>query len=387
MNLQVKREKRLARGLYVHVPFCARPCDFCAFYQEAPQRRDILRYLDGVARELDGYGGLGVVDTVFWGGGTPGLLAAPELRRLAKQVRERMDGPPMEWTVEMAPSTVKADKVAALLEMGVTRVSMGVQSFDERWLDALGRSHGLEQIDRAIEVMRREGVTNLNLDLIFAIPGQSVADWERDLAAAVARGPEHISTYCLTFEDDTALWVKLRKGAIRKASEEEEVEFFSRAREVLGASGYAPYEVSNFARPGHECVHNLNTWRMQEWIGIGPAAASQFGGRRYANPHSLDAWIAGLEAGVPAYIDVMETTPQMLATDSLVFGLRMEAGVCLDEIAGRFPEWDGAGARAFIDGLCAEGLAERSGPHGAHVCLTDAGRLLADRIGSELLAL
>jgi oxygen-independent coproporphyrinogen-3 oxidase len=163
-------------GLYLHVPFCARSCDFCHFYQEPPKRADLDRYLSGMEVALSRAAFPRPLDTVFWGGGTPGLLAAKDLERLGKAVLAANGGrPPAEWTVEMAPATVKADKLACLRDLGVNRISMGVQSFQPKLLEALGRIHSLEQVRRSIELLHQTGMTNFNLDLIFAIPGQDHA--------------------------------------------------------------------------------------------------------------------------------------------------------------------------------------------------------------------
>ncbi|MDP0497134.1 MAG: radical SAM family heme chaperone HemW [Verrucomicrobiota bacterium JB024] len=381
MSLQAKPSAAL--GVYVHVPFCARACDFCAFYQEAPRRGDIDRYLAGISREaaatLDGR----PVETVFWGGGTPGLLPAGDLRRLGEALLARLPQPPKEWSVEMAPSAVKPDKAAALRELGVNRVSMGVQSFDDALLDKLGRQHHANQIYRAWETLREAGFDNINLDLMFALPGQSREQWLADLNEAIRLGPEHISTYCLTFEEDTALWVKLSQGKLRR-DVPQEAELYQLSWETLEAAGYAQYEVSNFARPGHACIHNLNTWKMTEWIGLGPSAASQFGGRRYANVANLDQWLEGINKDAPARVDEVELTPAILAADSLIFGLRMNAGVDLAQLARDWPDLDLSPVRPWTQALADEGLALLDGDT---LRLTPQGRLLADRVGADALDL
>jgi len=370
-------------GLYMHVPFCASACEFCAFYQEAPRRGDIERFLDGMEREAAWWreqAGWRAPGTVFWGGGTPGLLPARDLRRLAELVHGLCGGSPAEWSVEMAPGTVKADKLAALREAGVTRVSMGVQSFDDALLEQLGRQHNRRQVMRAWERVREAGLPSTNLDLMFALPGQDEAQLRADLEQAAALGPGHLSTYCLTFEEDTKLWARLASGQLRRDVDAEE-RLYVLTWETLEAAGYGHYEVSNFARPGHRCQHNINTWRMHEWAGLGPSAASQFAGRRFANAASLDAWLAGLEAGTPAHGEVTALGDATLAADALVFGLRMAEGVDLAEVAWRFP---GAALPddAFWARLVKEGLAVREGPR---VRLSNPGLMRADAIGGALL--
>lgn len=323
----------LPLGLYLHVPFCSSTCDFCAFYQQKPHKPSIDLYIEAVAAELaqtraqierglpwlwqgeagfraleqqgvvgshgsshgDGYGSAGRSFTVFFGGGTPGLLAARDLARLCKLVNEALSGlgPILEWSVELAPATVQADKVKALLEHGVTRFSLGVQSFSEPLLDALGRQHSPKQVLAAYETLRRCGAGNVNCDLMFALPGQTREDWLADLEKMRQLGPEHISTYCLTFEEDTAMWVKLAKGRY-KLDPEREAALYRETWEWLAAAGYAQYEVSNFAREGFRSRHNLGTWQMSRWRGIGPSAASQWGGWRFQNPADLQKWAQAL---------------------------------------------------------------------------------------------
>src|SRR4051812_5446923 len=266
-------------GVYVHVPFCASTCDFCAFYQTVPSGDAVADFLSGIAREATLVEWPRPVSTVFWGGGTPGLLAPRDLARLAEIVRERCGGAPREWTVELAPASVTPERLAVLRDAGVTRVSMGVQSFQPALLDALGRAHTREQIDRAYERVRAAGFPSVNLDLMFALPGQTAEEWAADVREAVALAPDHLSTYCLTFEEDTALWVKLSQGRV-KLDLEHEARLYEATWAQLAEAGYAQYEVSNFARPDHRCRHNLNTWRMHEWIGLGPSAASQHAGSR-----------------------------------------------------------------------------------------------------------
>jgi oxygen-independent coproporphyrinogen-3 oxidase len=184
---------------YLHIPFCASSCDFCAFYQEQPERAKIEGFLGSIEAEMAQSGLSGGIETAFWGGGTPGLLPAEDLNRLGQSMVKTL-GRPSEWTVELAPSSVRADKLAALKAAGVTRVSMGVQSFDPATLDALGRRHSLKQVREAWDLVREAGFASVNLDLIFAVPGQDEARWEADLREAVRLAPDHLSTYCLTFD-------------------------------------------------------------------------------------------------------------------------------------------------------------------------------------------
>jgi oxygen-independent coproporphyrinogen-3 oxidase len=368
-------------GVYLHVPFCASTCDFCAFYQTTPTADGVQRFLQGISDEAALIEWSRPVTTVFWGGGTPGLLAPAHIRLLGEIVRARLGGVPVEWTVEMAPASVTAARLEALKEIGVTRISMGAQSFQPVLLDSLGRQHTREQIFRAYERIREADFASVNIDLMFALPGQDEAAWMGDLGEALALAPDHLSTYCLTFEEDTKLWVKLSKGQV-KLDTEHEARLYETTWARLETAGYAQYEVSNFARPGHACLHNLNTWRMHEWIGLGPSAASQHAGWRGGNVANLEQWLAGVARGERLTEDRVALTPALLAEDSLIFGVRMNAGVDLATLKKRFPDAPWVKVREEAARLVEAGLAEQSRDN---LRLTPRGRLLADSVGTTFM--
>ncbi len=380
-NVQDGVSPRGALGVYVHVPFCARSCDYCAFYQVSPTASMVRQYLDGVVQEAGLVAWSRPVDTVFWGGGTPGLLAPGDLRKLGETVKAYFGGVPKEWSVELAPASVTEARLAVLRELGVTRISMGAQSFQPELLVALGRPHTREQILRAYERIRAAGFASMNLDLMFALPGQDEAAWLADVREAVSLAPDHISTYCLTFEEDTALWVKLSEGKV-KLDAEREAQLYEKTWAVLDAAGYPQYEISNFARPGHACLHNLNTWRMAEWVGLGPSAASQHAGWRGANIADLAAWEEKLRSGKRATEDRTALTPALLLEDALVFGLRMNEGVDLAALRLAHPQAPWVELDLLVKQLVAEELATlREG----RLALTLRGRLIADAIGAEVM--
>ncbi|HEY4988650.1 MAG TPA: radical SAM family heme chaperone HemW [Opitutaceae bacterium] len=379
---QAKGEDIKPLGLYVHVPFCASTCDFCAFYQVSPTGESVEGFINRVADEARLVDWNRPLSTVFWGGGTPGLLSPSDLGRLAAVVHGLPGGrSPREWTVELAPASVTRERLEALRHAGVTRVSLGVQSFRPALLDGLGRMHSRDQVYRAYGRIRDAGFRSVNVDLMFALPGQTAAEWDADIDEAVALAPDHISTYCLTFEEDTALWVKLSQGRVR-LDPENEARMYERTWERLGAAGYAQYEVSNFARPGHACLHNVNTWRMGEWAGLGPSAASQLAGWRGANIADLSGWSARVARGERMTEDRTALSPALLAEDALVFGLRMNEGVDLSPLRVQAPgaPWDRV--TAFVERLAGDGLATLDG---TRVRLESRGRLLADTVGSEIM--
>ncbi len=383
MILQEKAEEVLPLGFYFHVPFCSSICDFCSFYQKVPRRDEIKRYLNGMELELKSRPLNRCVDTVFWGGGTPGLLMAKDLQRLGCAMLEKLTRPPIEWTVELAPSTVKKEKLKVLRDLGVTRISMGVESFSDRLLKTLGRQHSQRQVFQAIDTINDLGFENINLDLIFSIPGQTIDDWLSDLKQAIRISPQHISTYCLTYEEDTALFIRLSHGKIIKKPKEEDASIYEITSATLEDAGYNQYEISNYAVDGFECLHNKNTWRLYDWIGFGPSAASQYNGRRFANVASLEQWLEGIEKGQPNIIDDINLNAEMLAADCLIFGLRMNRGVHAERLQRRFPEINFSELQPLWEKLSGDKYLEML--EDKNMRLTSRGRLVADRIAVEIL--
>jgi len=383
MVLQEKADGAIPLGIYFQIPFCATTRDYWDFFREASRLRDLERYLDGMERELGLIDIDRGADSVLWGGGTPGLMPADDLHRLGLALLDKLPHPPKEWTVELAPTTVNKEQLAVLRELGVNRISLGVQSFQAEMLEAIGCCHSSTQVDGAIEAIRYAGFENLNLDLMFAIPGQSLEAWKRDLRESIRRQPDHISTYCPTFEEDTVLYPNLPSGEAPTKNGPEEAAFYLATWETLEAAGYCQYEISNFARPGYSCLHNLNTWLMYDWVGLGPSAASQYRGRRFANVSSLDDWLAGLNNGKPRRVDEVTLYECILAADCLVFGLRMNAGVNLKLLKRRYPGIQFGALDPLWDRWEEDGLLERSAEEVLR--LTVSGRLLADGLGVEIL--
>ena len=374
-------------GLYCHIPFCASTCDFCAFYQEKPKRSVLLDYLEGMEYEFKQIPKGIRFDTIFWGGGTPTLLSAKDLKRLGESMLKEIGPDFKEWTIEMAPSTVKADKLKVLLDLGVTRFSMGIQSFNPDSLEKLGRLHNPKQVLAAWELIEASGVKETNVDMMFALPNQELDDWYEDLNKANDLGSTHLSTYCLTFEEDTALYVKLSEGKL-KIDEERERAFYEKGWDLLNSFGLSQYEISNFARSeSSRCFHNINTWKMYDWIGCGPSAASQFNGHRYRNPSSIEKWLEGLKASDLNKEDLVVLSEDLLFTDSLIFGLRMNEGVDFNELLNRFSSGRKIITKPFLklmNRFEAEGYLTKKD---SRFILTREGQLKCDGIGSELLDL
>jgi oxygen-independent coproporphyrinogen-3 oxidase len=383
LNKELDWRKYLALGLYVHVPFCSTTCDFCAFYQEKPSKKGMDAYFAGLKDEIYNFPPARPLSTIFFGGGTPGLLQANQLDQLCGLVNNLELESDAEWSIELAPSEITPEKLHVLQRHGVNRISMGVQTFDPRFMDALGRKHPVEKTISAYDMIRETGFLSVNLDLLFGVPGQTLADWESDLAQAVALQPDHLSTYCLTFEEDTAMYVRLAGGKV-KIDPEREAEFYEFAWDYLPAHGYDQYEVSNYAKPGHACRHNLNTWAMNEWIGYGPSACSQYQGIRRKNIANLEEWAAGLHpVGTPLFIEEEKLSPIDFARDAVLFGLRMNQGIDLGQIAAQFDLQASVFTESahFLERLCKEGLAEKQ--NAGAFRLTKQGRILCDAIACE----
>lgn len=386
MSLQAKESKKnstkhIPLGIYVHVPFCPTVCDFCSFYQEQPDKKRIESFLDTLKEEFFRTYLGEPVETVFWGGGTPGLLLPRDMEYLGAFLLDKMPSAPLEWSVEMAPSTVTLERLKTLKDLGVTRISLGVQSFNEDLLKALGRHQALSRTFQAWECIRKVGFQSTNLDLIFAVPGQTFAQWEADVNQAVALGPDHISTYCLTFEEDTPLYLKLMKGQVARNADQE-ARFYLKTWDLLESKGYFQYEVSNFARPGHACLHNVNTWKMFNWMGIGPSAASQYGGRRYRNFADLNRWQKSVfDIPIPREQEEL-LTGTLKVVDTLVFGLRMNEGVSYSLLQKEFPGLCWERLLQCLEILKANGLLKEKDQG---ICLTRKGLLLADAIGREIM--
>ena len=387
MFVQEKQESNVpALGLYAHVPFCSTTCDFCAFYQERPSKKGIEAFFLGLEREFERFPGGRNFSTVFIGGGTPGLLSSAQLDHLCGLVRQTGLSTDYEWTVEVAPSEITREKLDALADGGVNRISLGVQTFDPAMMEALGRKHEVGKVFSAYSMIRATEAFRVNLDLIFGAPGQSLDMWEADLNQAVELQPDHLSTYCLTFEEDTAMYVRLSEGKV-DLDVDREAEFYEKAWSLLPDLGYPQYEVSNFSKPGMYCLHNMNTWRMNEWIGYGPYASTQYSGVRRKNSANLEKWSTDMLSGQPPdYEEYCELGSCDLAGDAILFGLRMNEGVNLDDLTARFDLSPDClePIRSFFGKLKAEELMREVD---GFSILTESGRMRCDAVATEIPAI
>ena len=361
----------MVRHLYVHIPFCPKVCPYCSFYKEASDRNKTQAFLDALLTEAELSAGGLRPETIFFGGGTPTALSTPQLEYLISGLRERLDFSDVkEFTIEMNPATVSLEKASALLALGVNRVSMGVQSWDDRLLKTLGRVHSASQARRSYQILREAGCKNVNLDLIFGIPGQSADEWKESLERTVELGPDHISAYCLTYEEDTEYFERFTRGEF-SSEEGRDADFFEAAMDVLSGAGFEQYEISNYAKPGRECQHNLAYWRGADYAGFGPSAFSTRAGIRRRNIPDTSEYIRRVQNHLDRH-DFEEQVPSGLRHSEVVaFGLRTKYGI---SAAGTDP--------AIVGALTASGFVESSSDR---LRLTRKGKLVADAVAAELL--
>jgi oxygen-independent coproporphyrinogen-3 oxidase len=326
-----------AAALYVHVPFCRRKCRYCDFYSLPCEASAEDRYVRAVLGELSGRAGAlrTPLDTAYVGGGTPTALEAPLLRRLLEAVRD-LAGPRTEFTVEANPGTVDGGRAAVLAECGANRVALGAQSFVPEELLALGRIHTPDDVPAAVASLRSAGIANLGLDLIYGIPGQTLGSWRRSLDSVLSLRPEHLSVYALAFEEGTPLWEDLQRGAVAPMEESLQKECYFAAIEAAEGAGLGHYEISNFARPGRRCEHNLTYWHNRPYLGVGPAAASYTLGVRRTNSPDLPAWAAAIGAGREAPAAREQLPGRMAMAETLMLGLRLVEGIDRRELERRF---------------------------------------------------
>jgi oxygen-independent coproporphyrinogen-3 oxidase len=344
-------------SLYIHVPFCAQKCAYCAFYSEPSSGDLINRYVAALIRELELVAHDLQPRTIFFGGGTPSLLNLRQWEQILRAL-ERLNLPGAEeFTVECNPATVSPDKAKLLRDLGVNRISMGVQSLDEPLLERLGRIHTREMVFKSFDVLRRAGFDNLNLDLMFAIPGQTMEIWRATLAEALALGSEHLSTYEVIYEDDTPLFAQLQAGEF-DMDEDLACAMYEELVECATGAGFRQYEVANFAMhkvgqasslsekdadrleacptladaekrtaiPSRACKHNVNYWRGGSFYGLGPSATSYVRGVRTKNWSNTQLYCEQLEKGKRAIESREELPPLKRAGETAAFGLRMNAG-------------------------------------------------------------
>ena len=326
-------------GIYVHIPFCASRCAYCDFFSTLRLADTGTRYVEAVIAEAGlrrgELGGEGI-NTLYMGGGTPSQLPMPLLERLVRGLRGAFDLSGLEeFTIEANPDDVTRAWCAALPALGVNRVSMGVQSFEDPILSAIGRRHTARQAVEAVENLREAGINNISIDLIYGLPGQTVESWTQSVRQAIALRPQHISAYGLTYEEGTRLWWQRERGEVVEVPEEQCLAMYRILVDELQAAGYEHYEISNFALPGHHSRHNSSYWHDIPYLGLGAAAHSYDGSVRRYNPANLQEYIDKITAGEPA-CEQEELTQWERYDERVMLGLRTADGVDADRLRQDF---------------------------------------------------
>jgi len=363
------------RHIYVHIPFCARICPYCAFYKDLLDRSQTWRFCEAILCELDGQRTCFEISpkTVYFGGGTPTALTTSQLEFLVEGFCERLDLSSLEeWTMEANPGSVSARKATLLRRLGVTRISLGVQSWEDNLLKVLGREHSAQQAEQSFYLLRRAGFTNINVDLMFGLPGQTTEQWELTLEKTIALQPDHISAYCLTYEEDTEFFLRHVRGEFRQDADTD-AEFFEMAMAILEHAGYEHYETSNYARPGFSSVHNHAYWFGKDYVGIGPSAVSTVGMRRWQNVCDYRTYIDRVLCGQSPRAATENLTDEMKRMERIALSLRTRDGVSASELK-RFAQE----TNEFI----ALGLLRKLN---GNFVLTQKGKAVADSVAEAFL--
>lgn len=319
-------------SLYVHIPFCTSKCRYCSFYSEPAGKHDTKRFVKALIAELDRYEFDGPVRTIYIGGGSPTCLGHKLLCSLVKSIISRCNVP-AEFTVEANPGQVDYKLLKKLRKMKVNRLSLGAQSFNQDQLDFLGRTHTPDDTEKAVIYARKAGFDNISLDLIFAIPGGREDLWMRSLRSAFYLGPQHISAYSLTYEPGTPLYDQCQAGEVKPVSEEADAAQYEFAIDELDHAGFEQYEISNFARGGFTCRHNMAYWQNSTYVGIGPAAASYYEGTRTQNVSSVVEYVRDIEAGRLPVAQSQQLSPLEIACETAVLNLRRIEGIDIEGFA------------------------------------------------------
>ena len=361
------------RHTYVHIPFCARICPYCAFYKDLLDRSQTWRFCEAILRDLDQQCASFALtpETIYFGGGTPTALTTSQLEFLLGGFHERLDLSSLaEWTIEANPGSVSARKAELLHKLGVTRVSLGIQSWDDELLKLLGREHNSQQAEQSFHILRAARFPNINVDLMFGLPGQTIDQWKFTLEKTIDLRPDHISTYCLTYEEDTEFFLRHARGEFRQDTDADAA-FFEMTMCVLEDAGYDHYEISNYARPGFASVHNRAYWRGNNYLGIGPSAFSTVGMQRWQNVCDYRSYADRVLSGQSPRGFSENLTNEMKRSERIALSLRMREGIAASELKHRETE-------EFIS----LGLLRKSN---GNFSLTRKGKSLADSVAEAFL--
>lgn len=373
-------------GLYIHIPFCLQKCGYCDFYSEAGQPDDLKKaYAESLCREFAAYGrqlaAEYTVDTVFLGGGTPSILPSHLTKSILSAVFDEFDvSADAEVSMECNPATLTEEKLGVYREAGINRLSLGVQSMDDGLLQVMGRAHSRQDVVETVQLARKAGFDNLNLDLMFGIPGQSRRMWEETVRTVFAMNPEHLSFYSLELAEGTPFYRQIARGILEPTPQEEDRQMYHFLLRELQERGYDHYEISNSARPGYRCRHNLKYWDLSDYLGLGASAHSFLSGRRFASVSDALAYVQAVENGESPVSWHHENSRQDSITDYTFTALRRREGIGKMDFAKRFGEefWDVfAGREEEFRQFAQRGEAEEDE---SGIRITEQGMDIASRI-------
>ena len=365
-------------GLYIHIPYCQKKCPYCAFYSEPIAQHQPEKFVDALFMELEQYAMTEPVETIYIGGGSPTCLRRELLVEIVVSLLSQYKDA-AEFTIECNPAQADETMLKQLRALGANRLSIGAQSFNADELKTLGRIHSPKQIAEAVRTGKAAGFENIGLDLIFGIPGSIVKDWQFSLECA-ALDVQHISAYSLTIEKDTPFGRATKAGKLAMIDESTERQMHAAARMFLKDAGFMPYEISNFAKPGFECQHNIRYWKNLPVIGIGPSASGWYRGKRTTNIPDIAAYIEKIESRQFAYTEEHTPTPEQIACETAVLGLRMTDGIDMFEYEKQ------TGFEFFglfwnvVKEHCFNGLLECDS---THCRLTEKGLSYADTVSAD----
>lgn len=348
--------QKLETGLYFHYPFCRSKCSYCHFvstvYELEHHRKWLAVITEEIQRMAASFSDYIIVDTVYFGGGTPSLITPDEVDWLLNSVEQNFVVKLQETTLEVNPAT-EAERIKHWLQAGINRLSLGVQSFDPEVLRVLGRTYTPEQAVRLLERARTAGSDNIGLDLMVGVPGESSRTFKLNLEVLAKLRPEHVSVYLLEELEKVPfqnIWAK------SPVPEEAAVKSYEKYRLQLEEKGWLQYEIANFSQPGYQCRHNLKYWRYQPFLGLGPAASSHLGSFRWTNPAGLKDWLLAIKSGSSGFEEFLELGTEEEIRECLAFGLRLKEGVSLADLRLRFPGYDWSTYEIKVRQLEASGL-------------------------------
>ncbi len=323
-------------SLYIHIPFCISKCIYCDFNSIVTKSQIVDEYLNAIENELQAINGKYSFTTVYIGGGTPTVLDEIQLSKLLNIISKHVDVSNLkEYTIEINPGTLNEEKFLALKDSYISRISIGIQSFNDKYLKLLGRIHTAKEAKDIFSNLREKGFENISIDLIYGYPTLTLSEWKTDLKECLILGPEHISAYCLSYEQETPLVGMTDSGKLKKLSEEEELNMYEHTNDFLSNKGYVHYEISNFAKPGKECQHNTVYWENRAYIGIGAGAFSYINGERYCRIKNVKEYISAVKLRKNLKCFSEKLPQEKRASEILIMALRMTSGISKKEFFNR----------------------------------------------------